>query len=96
LNFVFYNIEEIAEKIKNKLTELNNNIIADCWICGSECHNWIVLLPENGRDSLGFGYIENKMRVAFIPVCKSHDLDNAENINIIKTKLYFKSQQLKN
>lgn len=89
-------LKEVANRIKNQIDYLNQTKSAACWICGEEIKNWICLLPANGTDDLGFGTNEGKMRIAFIPVCKKHNLEDEEIIKELRHKLQIKAQTLKN
>lgn len=89
------NLEEFINKLKNKIEELKG-LYKDCWICGELTNEWGILMPEK-EDSLGLGYSgKDTYRIAFFPVCKTHNIDNEENKQIIYKKFALYKMQMLN
>lgn len=88
--------DEAIDKIYTRVVELNSTRDGYCWICQKLIRNWGILLPENNPDDLGFGCVDNKMRIVFFPICDIHDVNTEENIKKLKEALLIKLQEFKN
>jgi len=90
-------IKAFTENVSKKIKYLNETTERQCWLCDEVVRNWICLIPKKSSDDLGFGSSsENSMRIAFIPVCEHHDLEDEDIINEIQRLLFLKSQTLRN
>ena len=86
---------DALKNIKDKVEELNRTRMSPCWICGEEVQNWIVLLPDQ-YDGLGFGSTGSKTRIAFVPICKHHDIKDESIIKTVKARLQIKKMEMNN
>lgn len=89
-------IKQFVKHIEQKIENLNKTIERSCWLCGEPVKNWVCIIPENS-EQLGLGKAsQDKVRIAFIPVCKHHDIDDEENISKIRYLIRIKAQTLRN
>jgi len=90
-------IEELKKRIMDKIKFLNKNLMSECYVCSARTNNWVVLIPENFDDDIGFGKADGtKTRIVFVSVCKEHNLDDKSIIRKIKNIIQIKSMALKN
>ncbi len=89
-------IECFRQKVQARIEKLKNNPCA-CWLCRKETNHWIVLMPENGPGDLGLGCNTSGMtRIAFVPVCEEHDLEDIDIKEQLVKVLKIKIQTLSN
>lgn len=87
---------EWMEKLKAKLDELSN-VVSTCWLCGEKTNRWGVIVPDETQ-TVGFGQPENEnaTRIAFFPLCETHDWNDQEIQTEIKRILKVKTQAKQN
>jgi len=89
--------EKFTKVIAAKIATLEDLIDGNCYICGKIVRHWGVCIPEGDADALGFGSKnENTARVAFFPVCKIHNMEDAENIEKLRQALITKKRTMSN